>query len=116
MTDNNLHYILFEEGEHTDGVSLTSEQLSKAKIEDLTSTDQVSKMFATMGDKESKKLVIEENGSSFAIIFFDRITKSTYGAPVADYTTGIKDVLGKGRVMGIRFKEKLKEQYPNLKY
>lgn len=38
------------------------------------------------------------------------------GTPVADYTTGVKDILGKNRVMGIRFKDKLKEQYPNLNH
>ena len=116
LTKDHLHYLLFEEGEITDTFSLTSELLSKATVQDLSSTDQATRIFATAGDKVSKKIVIDNEGSSFDIIFFDRIIKDTTGSPVADYTTGVKDVLGKNRVMGIRFKEKLIQQYPNLRH
>lgn len=116
LTKDHLHYLLFEEGEITDTFSLTKEQLDKAKVTDLSSTDQATRFFATAGDRVSKKIVIGEEGQSFDIIFFDRITKDTTGTPVADYTTGVKDILGKNRVMGIRFKENLVAQYPNLRH
>jgi hypothetical protein len=116
LTNEHLHYLLFEEGEITDTFSLTKEQLTKAKVTDLSSTDQATRVFATAGNKVSKKIVIGNEGQSFDIIFFDRITKDTTGTPVADYTTGVKDVLGKNRIMGIRFKDKLVELYPNLRH
>lgn len=116
LSKDHLHYLLFEEGEITDTFSITKEQLSKATVTDLSTTDQASRIFATAGNKVSKKIVIDNEGHSFDIIFFDRITKDTTGTPVADYTTGVKDVLGKNRVMGMRFKEKLVEQYPNLRH
>lgn len=45
LTKEHLHYLLFEEGELTDTFSLTKEQLTKAKVTDLNTTDQAARVF-----------------------------------------------------------------------
>lgn len=116
LIGEDLHYILFQEGELTDFFTMTRSQLQKAKIIDLSAVDKTTRVYSTIGDKVSKKLILDNNGKTTEIIFFDRVSKGTQGIPLSDSTTNIKDILGKCRVMGIRFQDKLKEQYPHLKH
>ncbi|MDM1388742.1 hypothetical protein HX052_01960 [Myroides marinus] len=116
LTGEDLHYVFFQEGELSSLFTLTRGQLQRAKITDLSAVDKTSRIQSTVGDKVSKKLIYESDGKNVEIILFDRITKGTQGIPLSDASSSIVDILGKCRVMGISFKEKLIEQYPNLKY
>ncbi|WP_010252871.1 hypothetical protein [Myroides injenensis] len=114
LIGDELHYILFEEGEVTDHLILPKEVLEKAKVEVLNNVDKVSRMFATAGGKQSRKLVLDMDGNTFDIIFYDRIQKEPSGYPVG--RSKVKEVYGKMRVAGIDFEKKLKERFSNIKY
>lgn len=116
LVGEDIHYILFIEGEQSDFFMITSSQLKRAKITPLSNVDKTTRMLATTGNKVSNKLVFEKDGKNIEIIFFDRVTNGTQGIPLSDSSSSITDILGKGRVMGIRFKERLLNQHPNLKH
>ncbi|WP_157976868.1 hypothetical protein [Taibaiella helva] len=112
LSGDDLHYVLFQEGEVRDHFVFDRYELSTAKIDRTSATDKVTRMGSAMGRK-TQKITLDKEGKKMDILFYDRITRLPEG-PLSPFTGNVFKTMVDFEIMGKYFKEQLGNKYPQL--
>ncbi|WP_118975396.1 hypothetical protein [Taibaiella koreensis] len=112
LSGDDLHYILFQEGELSDHQVFDRYELSTAKLDRTSASDKVTRMGSAMGRK-TQKLTLDKEGKKMEILFYDRITRLP-GGPLSPFSGDVFKTMVDFEIMGKYFKERLGNKYHQL--
>lgn len=112
LSGDDLHYLLFQEGELADHRVFDRYELSTAKLDHTSASDKVTRMGSAMGRK-SRKLTLDKEGKKTDILFYDRITRLPEGM-LSPFSGEVFKTMVDFEIMGKYFEEQLGRKYPQL--
>ncbi|PSK89798.1 hypothetical protein [Taibaiella chishuiensis] len=111
LSGEDLHYIFFEEGQVKEHLVFDRGRLMTAAVGSLSHTEKVARMGSVAG-RNTHKLNLDIEGKKVDLIYFDTLER--YPDSVLAYEKNAMDTMGKFKLMGSYFKDKLYAAYPHL--
>ncbi len=111
LSNEELHYIFFEEGQAKEHLVFDRNRLMSAAVGSLSNTEKVTRMGSVAG-RNNHKLSLDIEGKQVDLIYFDSLER--YPDSVLAYEKNAMDTMGKFKLMGSYFKDKLYAAYPHL--
>lgn len=111
LSGDNLHYLFFQEGRARDHLVFDRSRMLNAAKGVVSNAEKVTRIGAVTG-RSNHKLSIDIDGKRVDVIYYDAVER--YPDTVLAYEKGAMDSIGKFKLMGTYFKEKLSVAYPHL--
>ncbi|MGJ1243904.1 MULTISPECIES: hypothetical protein [Sphingobacterium] len=111
LSNNELHYVFFDEGEVRDHLFFDHETLLDARTAQITNSEKVTRMGSVMGLKP-KKMHLDVNGNGLDIIYYGTVQRMPHG--IISPGSGMFETQARLQLMGRLFLDRLYKKYPQL--
>jgi len=111
LSNNELHYVFFDDGEVRDHLVFDHETLLDARTAQITNSEKVTRMGSVMGLKP-KKMHFDINGNGLDIIYYGTVQRMPHG--IISPGAGMFETQAKLQLMGRLFLNRFYEKYPHL--
>ncbi|HCX56149.1 MAG TPA: hypothetical protein DHU90_06145 [Sphingobacterium sp.] len=111
LSNNELHYVFFDEGEVRDHLVFDHETLLNARTAQITNAEKVTRMGSVMGLKP-KKMHLDLNGNGLDIMYYGTVQRMPHG--IISPGSGMFETQAKLQLMGRLFLDRLYKKYPQL--
>ncbi|WP_336829169.1 hypothetical protein [Sphingobacterium multivorum] len=111
LSNNELHYVFFDEGEVRDHLVFDHETLLNARTAQITNAEKVTRMGSVMGLKP-KKMHLDVNGNGLDIMYYGTVQRMPHG--IISPGSGMFETQAKLQLMGRLFLDRLYKKYPQL--
>jgi hypothetical protein len=111
LSNNELHYVFFDDGEAKDHLVFDQESLLNARPAQISNSEKVTRMGSIMGLKP-KKMHLDINGNGLDIIYYGAVQRMPDG--IISPSSGMFETQSKLQLMGRFFLDRLYQKYPQL--
>ncbi|MCW8311768.1 hypothetical protein K7A41_11080 [Sphingobacterium sp. InxBP1] len=111
LSNQELHYIFFDEGEARDHLVFDHETLLDARPAQISSSEKVTRMGSIMGLKP-KKMHLDVNGNGLDLIYYGTVQRMPAG--LISPGPGMFEAQARFQLMGRFFLDRLYQKYPQL--
>jgi len=111
LSNNELHYVFFDDGEARDHLVFDHETLLDARSAQISNSEKVTRMGSVMGLKP-KKMHLDINENGFDIIYYGAVQRMPHG--IISPGPGMFETQAKMQLMGRFFLDRFYKKYPQL--
>lgn len=111
LSDNELHYVFFDEGRARDHFVFDHQSLISAQNAQISNSEKLTRMGSVMGLK-AKKMYFDINGNGLDIIYYGTVQRMPHG--IISPGVGMFETQAKLQLMGRLFLNRFYEKYPHL--
>lgn len=111
LSNQELHYIFFDEGEARDHLVFDQQTLLDARPAQISSSEKVTRMGSIMGLKP-KKMHLDVNGNGLDLIYYGTVQRMPAG--LISPGSGMFEAQARFQLMGRFFLDRLYQKYPQL--